>query len=148
MCPDCYEPLHKKDFRGVQVDACKECAGIYFDDGEITDLSGTGRDAFSTLDAEVVPSFESINKEETLMRSCPGCGTAMHTYRYLYHSAVVLDECGVWGGMWVEDGELRGMEIALADASKNDCVKLAELERHQQMVGMRVAKLQRLFRLG
>lgn len=37
-CPKCGMELHEVDFRGVRVDNCFSCGGMYFDAGEVTKI--------------------------------------------------------------------------------------------------------------
>ena len=37
-CPKCGMELHEVDFRGVRVDSCFSCGGMYFDAGEVTKI--------------------------------------------------------------------------------------------------------------
>ena len=34
-CPKCGADLHPEEFRGIQIDRCSECHGLWFDDGEM-----------------------------------------------------------------------------------------------------------------
>jgi uncharacterized protein len=37
-CPKCGMKLIEIDFKGVKIDKCSECGGIYLDDGELDQL--------------------------------------------------------------------------------------------------------------
>ncbi len=39
-CPKCGMPLDEITFRGVKVDKCFGCGGVYLDDGELEELAG------------------------------------------------------------------------------------------------------------
>lgn len=39
-CPKCGASLTEVQFRGVQVDKCFACGGVYLDDGELEQLTG------------------------------------------------------------------------------------------------------------
>jgi len=39
-CPKCGMELHPVLFKGVTIDKCFECHGVYLDDGELEKLSG------------------------------------------------------------------------------------------------------------
>jgi len=39
-CPKCGMELAEIDFRGVQVDACFACGGMFFDHGEVDKIAG------------------------------------------------------------------------------------------------------------
>jgi uncharacterized protein len=39
-CPKCGMELHEIVYRGVNIDKCFDCNGIYLDDGELEQLAG------------------------------------------------------------------------------------------------------------
>jgi len=39
-CPKCGAELTEVEFRGVRVDQCFSCGGVYLDDGELEQLAG------------------------------------------------------------------------------------------------------------
>ena len=41
-CPKCGGELDEITFRGVKVDKCFACGGVYLDDGELEQLAGKG----------------------------------------------------------------------------------------------------------
>jgi hypothetical protein len=38
-CPKCGMKMIEIDFEGIKVDKCSSCLGVYFDDGELAQLS-------------------------------------------------------------------------------------------------------------
>jgi Zn-finger nucleic acid-binding protein len=109
-CPDCKIALVRKDFSGLELDACPQCAGVFFDDGELTDLRRQGSEAFGALDEEINPEQTNEVRAVAKLRLCPGCGNAMTAFRYLYSSPVILDSCDNCGGIWIDNGELKQMQ--------------------------------------
>jgi|GEM_PF-2525711 len=104
-CPDCKSSLAPKSFYGMTVDACPQCAGIFFDEGEINRVRAAGPQALSELEDMVQPTM-AITSERATLRLCPCCDKGMDTYRYQYTSKVMLDSCSDCGGLWIQDGEL------------------------------------------
>jgi Zn-finger nucleic acid-binding protein len=113
MCPDCDAPLAPETAHGVTVDACPQCAGIWFDDSEYGRLKTVASSALFALEDRLVPQAERL-AQGSHERRCPACSMVMFRYRYLYNSPVELDGCERCNGVWVEDGELRKMSEALA----------------------------------
>ncbi len=107
-------PLKVEDVLEFQVDVCARCAGVWFDDGELTKLSKSGWADMDSTEDRFVPSIEPSMADR--MRPCPVCRTGMDAFRYLYSSPVILDSCPECLGIWVEDGELRQMILALGDS--------------------------------
>jgi len=111
-CPDCSIALVAQEFQGITIDACPKCAGIFFDEGEVNALKAKGLDAMEQLEDAIVPEV-TVEPTSDRFRLCPNCKEAMDKFRYMYHSDVVLDECGKCGGIWVQDGELGRMREVL-----------------------------------
>lgn len=135
QCPDCGIPLKTQVFQSVEIDKCPQCAGIYFDDLETTELRSHGIEAFEQLDSLVVPTVQADPFEGERLRGCPGCGEEMAKYRYLYSSPVMLDSCLGCGGIWIQDGELKAMAeyVRTQDhPGKNEVVAImqAQTEAH------------------
>ena len=41
LCPVDSEPMERKDYGGLPVDVCRECRGVWLDDGELLSLKRT-----------------------------------------------------------------------------------------------------------
>ena len=41
-CPKCGADLTEVVFRGIKIDRCSACKGVWLDDGELEKLAGTG----------------------------------------------------------------------------------------------------------
>jgi len=119
VCPKCHERLEAVDVRGVRVDTCQTCAGIWFDAGELKQLRSSGPSAWVDLESRVAPRTEETTASPGhMMKTCPQCSLPMHAYRFLYNSNITLDECNQCGGIWVDDNELAAMAEYLAQAEK------------------------------
>ncbi len=103
VCPDCRIELQVIEHQRIHLDACPQCAGIWFDDSELRNV----QDSLTELDRRVQP--ESYQRTAGPYRLCPECDSPLARYRYLYTSNVELDGCDRCGGCWVENGELNAM---------------------------------------
>lgn len=113
-CPDCGTELRSEDILGITLDVCPDCAGIWFDDGELLKLKELGDDAIDEVEDDVVPT--KSEKGEGAKKMCPDCGTGLEEFSYLYTTTVKLDSCPTCAGTWVQDGELVAMRTALEAA--------------------------------
>ncbi|GEM_PF-4731651 len=104
-CPDDATSLQIQTLRGLALDVCPECAGLYFDEGELAALQEGGTAALESVEASATPSGLVLIDCETPKR-CPGCASLMCRYAYRYSSDIRLDGCPRCGGIWVQDGEL------------------------------------------
>ena len=99
-CPDCKE----KDLvsvltdRGVEVDYCKKCGGIWLDKGEIYHFAENP--AFIGKEIE-----EGIKRQKPGDKLCPKTGEAMGAIP-LMDGALSVDYCPKTGGLWFDGKEL------------------------------------------
>ncbi|HSC34232.1 MAG TPA: zf-TFIIB domain-containing protein [Thermodesulfobacteriota bacterium] len=45
-CPKCGGNLHEVSFRGISIDRCSTCGGVWLDNGELEKLAGAGDGSF------------------------------------------------------------------------------------------------------
>ncbi len=105
VCPEDLVMLEARELRGLTLDVCPKCAGIYFDEGEIAALQFDGPEALTEVEDAVTPGGLTF-VESPIPKRCPGCQKPMHGYRYRYSSDIRLDGCQNCGGVWIQDGEL------------------------------------------
>jgi Zn-finger nucleic acid-binding protein len=99
-CPKCESRLVERRIKDtlVTVDCCPSCRGMWFDNREIeTVLKLEARERFVPRDAE---------KSD---RHCPGCNVLLYRFRYP-ETDVEIDMCEGCHGIWLDSGELRGLE--------------------------------------
>lgn len=85
--------LDASRLKGVEVDVCSYCNGVWLDSGELTQLSGLSADlAGATPTAFTDPL------------ACPHCATAMTRYRM---GSVEVDQCPSCQGIWLDTDELK-----------------------------------------
>lgn len=112
LCPACHVPMNRTQFLGVDLDVCGECAGIWFDDGELRSLAAAAPQALGILDEQHVPLLEVLNLPENT-KKCPRCQGHLDAFRYGYDSDVRIDGCAKGHGVFVEDQELDGIMKAM-----------------------------------
>jgi Zn-finger nucleic acid-binding protein len=113
------------------IDTCPDCGGIFFDEGEVSQIRARGgNQAFEDLDEMVQPKPEYLHLEENKHRRCPNCTSTMRRYRYMYTSPVFLDSCDSCGGIWIDNGELKKMKEYL-DAEKKGKRSRVDFERDE-----------------
>jgi len=118
-CPDCNVLMSQRSFFGVLLDTCEHCAGIFFDEGEISRIREQAGDrALDELDNMIQPEPGHVDPTTHATRHCPACASEMRRFRYLYSSPVFLDTCDACGGVWVENGELQQMSEYIQSAKQ------------------------------
>nr|BAJ07088.1 rhomboid protein family homolog [uncultured bacterium] len=69
QCPDCSHSMDEHLVHGVTIDWCSECAGIWFDEGELKRyLESSAPDSVRVLPEEL---FTDLSEGENL--TCPRC---------------------------------------------------------------------------
>jgi len=141
-CPDCDLDMTPRSFFGVLVDTCPECGGIFFDEGEVSQIRARGGDrAFEELDDIVQPNPNHIPHEESQFRKCPSCLSGMHRFRYMYSSPVFLDSCESCGGVFIENGELKQMKEYL-QAGKSKQAPVLDPESKEDVATLEVMTIE------
>jgi len=94
-CPRCREPMIVAEYRGIEIDSCGSCRGVWLDGGELEALVGSG-----------VPGLEKpaggLGPPEL---DCPICVDKLAKARH-GPTGVVLDRCPHGDGIWFDPGEL------------------------------------------
>jgi len=100
---------HKK----IEVDYCTECAGVWFDSGELELLL----DSMGLPDSEfTMGAIASLPAETTSekLRKCPICGREMRKVLVGSDPKVLIDVCVRGDGLWFDSGELDGIVEQIA----------------------------------
>lgn len=116
-CPKClcalidtYTP------KGVVVDYCPSCQGIWFDKGELNHFSKSPMAFSKMLQAGLInPHASSCD--------CPRCGIAMQEGGFIKEE-LLIDGCPSCGGLWLDAQELTAMQLAESEARGLDSSKL------------------------
>src|SRR3989344_6820451 len=105
QCPNCKSGLETIDFKGVQVERCPLCGGLWFDDHELHKAQ-RGEDPFlGFLHVDPWENPEKFKLEQG-SRVCPKDG--MPLYRATYDGTdITVDICQNEHGLWLVEGERR-----------------------------------------
>lgn len=96
-CPDCNVALDERKLRGLEVDHCPECRGLWLDFDELDLLEdGANRD-------EILKGTREYARRSG-ERPCPHCGAAMDVFNYRAHN-LPIDHCPNNHGYWLDKGE-------------------------------------------
>ena len=99
----------------IEVDRCVTCRGLWLDHGELEQLQQTIERDYRGVFYEPPNPVEGIRRAaEQAERgeiACPKCGTLMTAQQYGYTSQVFIDICPEGCGVWLDDGELRELEL-------------------------------------
>lgn len=134
-CPACHSILEPVDYAGLHLDVCPECAGIWFDSGELLALARSSSGTMEALESKYQPNIEVLSPEPKL-KKCPRDSTALERHRYDYDSPVKIDSCPKCHGVFVEDQELTGIRSAILDEDRAHLT--AAMESRARLAGKSV----------
>ena len=113
-CPRCSSELKLTKYKGIEVDQCVSCNGMWLDYPELDQLEDTVLDADEQKGSMITKPGESEIK-------CPQCQGPMQQFRYRYNE-LWLDVCAEEHGFWLDDGEekrvLEMMEQRIKDLKR------------------------------
>lgn len=107
-CPKCVtETLSVFSVRGVALERCSSCSGIWFDARELSQLVEE--------DARQVASLRRGNVNEQLegkRGSCPRDGSELLRVYSSINRSVIIDACADCRGTWLDGGEFEKLFAA------------------------------------
>jgi len=125
-CPRCLAALTPAHNQHLQVDLCRQCGGVFLDQGELARIVRKSPDDLEHLEHLAAPAATLVTDAGRGLMRCPACGTQMESYQYAACSGITLDCCPACSGIWADDGELgaisdhlaRGHEVLAAYAGR------------------------------
>jgi Zn-finger nucleic acid-binding protein len=113
-CPDCGVKLEKKLYRGIEVDHCPGCSGMWLDLDELDELED---EAFDVDDLKGTLIHSSTPTEQR----CPHCGCKLRSFQYRLKD-LELEYCENGHGYWLDEGEEKRV-MKLMQQRANDVVR-------------------------
>src|SRR5262245_36618456 len=96
-CPSCKSGMSFWYLGGIQVDRCGDCAGTWFDDGELEAMpaelseSELAKEAVSALNE--LRGLKAAVPPQVRYLPCPVCDQAMNRRNYEQVSGIILNRC-------------------------------------------------------
>ena len=143
-CPNCNAVLEQAKRRGIEMETCPSCKGMWLTRQELEQLEG---EAFDLGDDK---KGSLILDSRPAPRICPQCGRAMRTFEYRDYD-LELDFCQEGHGFWLDAGEdKRVLELMKQEEAGLERKVLAEDKWASQLRRLRsgsfLDKLRDLFR--
>lgn len=134
-CPVCFVKMEQEQVRGVTVDVCPNCTGTWLDRGELRRVLGDRKLA------DYLTKAIGTRSESRMV--CPRCGGLMD---HKHAEGLVVDVCVECHGVWLDPGELEGLEtLSRAGFEGDPAVKAQELYEEQE-ADRRRSRADRFFR--
>lgn len=143
-CPTCDTGLSKGKRRGIDMDTCPTCKGMWLTRQELEQLED---EAFDLGDDK---KGSLIFGSEPTTRKCPQCGEPMRQFQYRDYD-LALDFCEAGHGFWLDDGaDKRVLELMEKEEAGLERKVLAEDKWASQLQRLRsgsfLDKVRDLFR--
>ena len=114
-CPVCHnEPMIALELKGVEIDYCLNCKGIWLDSGELELLMGNDEETKEFLSSFKVDTLTTERKVK-----CPICSKKMEKILVGDENKVRIDKCRNNDGLWFDSGELEEV-LKMSKLGKND----------------------------
>lgn len=97
ICPRCNGSLRVEDYKGIQIDRCLDCRGLWLDYDELDQLE-------STVLNQDEQGGTTTYARRTGDLKCPKCKVAMTTFNYRAYN-LPLDVCESGHGFWLDHDE-------------------------------------------
>jgi Zn-finger nucleic acid-binding protein len=104
------------ELKGVEIDYCLKCKGIWLDSGELELLLGNIEETQKFLNSFIVDTITSERKLK-----CPICSHKMEKILVGNDEKVRIDKCKSGDGIWFDEGELEEV-LRMGTIGKNDKV--------------------------
>jgi Zn-finger nucleic acid-binding protein len=115
-CPTCKIGLETKPAGPVEVDACPQCHGVWYEGEELRLAKDASDTDLKWLDFEIWKDWDSLELNLKRM-ACPGCSQNLVGVRYA-ETPVEIDCCPACKAIWLEEGEF----VAIVDSLKAEVV--------------------------
>lgn len=119
ICPRCNIDLEPEKYKGIEVDRCPQCKGMWLDYGELDQLEDT------VLDKDEVKGAMMWDVSQGKL-PCPKCRESMQHFNYRAYD-LELDFCKQAHGTWLDAGEEKGV-LELMEQRIKDLNRKAKAE--------------------
>lgn len=105
-CPSCGSNLKPTTYKGVRIDECGKCHGMWFDKDELRRAKDATDDDLAWLDFDLFEQRDgkfSVTKTE---KTCPSCSSSLQSLQYM-DSKVTIDVCPSCQGVWLDHNEFK-----------------------------------------
>lgn len=109
-CPKCSSMLKTKSHKGIEVDYCDACRGMWLDADELDELEDKAFDEDSLKGTLILEST-------VVEHHCPHCGAELRQFRYRFND-LLLEYCENQHGFWLDEGEEERVIQLMEDRKK------------------------------
>jgi uncharacterized protein len=116
ICPVCGKDALIVEYKGIELDYCPACSGVWFDAGELELLlEAAGLGSHASFLSGVLKYREAGTAEKK--RRCPICRRKMNKVYIDEGKKIITDICSGGHGIWFDGGEVASLVKTLAEKS-------------------------------
>jgi len=120
-CPHCSAELRAVEKKGVSVDECGSCGGMWLLQEKFDTLRGKEDRFIRWLDLPLWKE-DKAHHVSAGERSCPACSRRMYALDYHGHE-VTLDICTACKGVWLDKDEMKKMVAYMEDQVTDETIQ-------------------------
>lgn len=115
-CPKDNNDLETETYETmIDVDRCPVCRSLWLDHGELEKIQGTVErdyaEEISRLPDLVGQAYAMALAGALPPVTCPNCSTETERREHSYCSQVLIDVCPKCRGIWLDEGEIKALEV-------------------------------------
>ena len=110
-CPRCNIELKDEHYKGMEIDRCSQCEGMWLNHHELGQLEDTVVEAKSSKGTMWMRSFGGD-------LACPRCQEKMNWFRYRRFD-MEIDHCPAEHGFWLDSGEEKRVLEIMEERNKD-----------------------------
>jgi Zn-finger nucleic acid-binding protein len=123
-CPIDGTLLETHKIYSINVEECRQCRGLWFEEGELRKAKDESEIDLNWLDFDIWSDQEAFTTEWS-SRKCPLCSKNMATISY-GETGVAVDYCADGHGVWLDGGEfqaiIKALEAEISSKTASDYV--------------------------
>src|SRR5215510_9405697 len=98
-CPHCPVELESTVSRGVQLDRCRRCHGLWFDRDELA--------KFNRFDSDFPLRPGNPDQGKFISLRCPHCSSFLARFPYVPGGSLEVERCISCKGVWLRESQVR-----------------------------------------
>jgi Zn-finger nucleic acid-binding protein len=98
------DELTPVEIKGVKIDACAQCKGLWFDKDELRKIKDITASDANWLDVDLWTDESKLSAKES-PKKCPACANALYAIEY-GDSGTEIDFCKNCQGVWLDKNDL------------------------------------------
>lgn len=137
-CPKDQHNLKSASLKGIQIDECPQCGGIWFDRDELRKAKDKTDDDLRWLDFELFDEDADKYNPQPSSKKCPKDQTNMASLEYM-DSKVIIEKCDTCRGIWLDKKEfekiIKYLETKVVSEPASEYRKLVLRELREILTG-------------